>query len=232
LTTPQRPTLTEIANDLRGLRFRNELRTSWAIAVLYRLPSLPLVWLSARLGLSPGAVTLAALGLALSLPMFAVGLPIQGAVWAVALGGALFQVLDCVDGTLARITQATSRRGGDLDFLVDMAQWGLLYGAIGMLADRTLGTGWSWTAVAMVAAWLRLYARTVRDRLDQRDEQSAPGPLRPAQLPATFVTGLSGLIPFLALSGGALWLAVTFLLLYSVLDTAEGLLPLFRPDRA
>ncbi|MBL6430978.1 MAG: hypothetical protein HPM95_06175 [Alphaproteobacteria bacterium] len=34
------------------------------------------------------------------------------------------------------------------DFLIDMAQWGLLYGSIGLLADRVLDTGALWTAVA------------------------------------------------------------------------------------
>jgi len=225
--------LAEIAADLRGPRFRAELRTSWAIAVLYRLPAVPAVWAAARLGLSPTQVTYLALLLALTMPLQALFLPLGLASVCVALSGIVFQILDCVDGTLARITRRSSRRGADLDFLTDMAQWALLYLAIGLLADRTLGGSWGWAALAAGAAWVRLYARVIRDRLAEPEQAPpAPVPIRAAQWPVVFVTGLSGLIPFLALAGGGLWLAVLFLLAYAVLDLLDAALPLFAADRA
>jgi hypothetical protein len=41
------------------------------------------------------------------------------------------------------------------------------------------------------------------------------------------VSGLSGLLPFLALSGSALPWAVGFLMLYALLDVGDALAPLF-----
>lgn len=219
-----------IAADLRGGRWRDEMRTSWAIALLYRVPSLPLVWLAVRVGLGPTTVTLAALALALTMPLQALVLAPGYAGLTLAFSGVLFQILDCADGTLARVTGQASRRGADLDFLTDMAQWALLYLAIGILADRTLGGGWGWTAVAAGAAWLRLFARLVRDTLTDDRLQSHTRPVHLRELPVIFVTGLSGLIPFLALAGSALWLSVWFLLVYAMLDLGDALLAARRPS--
>lgn len=232
MTGTAQPSFSRVAADLSGERYRAEWRSSWAIALLYRAPALPLVWLLARTPVTPLAVTLAALALALALPVLAWGLPLGWAGAAVAAGGALFQVLDCADGTLARVTQRSSARGGEADFLVDMAQWGLLYIAIGLLADRTLSgeAVGGWTALAATAAWGRLLARVISDRLKGfGGGESAP--LRPADYPAAFVAGLSGLIPFLALAGPWLGWAVAALALYSLLDLGDALSPALRRGR-
>ena len=107
-------------------------------------------------------VTFAALIVALLLPVLAAFAPLAAAPALLCLAGVLFQVLDCADGMLARATRRTSKRGGDLDFLIDMAQWGLLYISLGLLADRLLETSWLWACVGAMAAWGRLYARVVR----------------------------------------------------------------------
>ena len=92
-------------------------------------------------------MSLLALVLALSMPLQALALPVGVAAVTVTLSGMLFQVLDCADGTLARVTGQTSKLGGDIDTLIDLTQWGLLYISIGMLADTTLDTGLFWTAL-------------------------------------------------------------------------------------
>jgi phosphatidylglycerophosphate synthase len=218
-------TMTGIAQDACGPRLWAEMRSSWAIALLARAPSVPLTWIFARAGLSPMQVTGIGFALALSLPLQAALLPLTLAVWAVAFSGWLFQVLDCVDGTLARLGRRTSKRGADADFLVDMTQWGLLYLSIGLLADRTLDTGAFWTAVACAAAWGRLLARVIRDRLATPDTgQTAP--LRLMDYPAAILAGISGLIAFFALLGPWIGLGVALLALYSLLDILEAALPL------
>ncbi len=233
MNASQKVTFRRIAADLRLPYLREEWRTAWSIAP-YRFPSVPLVWLLARAGLSPLAVSGLALLAALLLPALALWLPLAFAPWAVAGAGALFQMLDCADGMLARVTGATSKTGGDVDFLVDMAQWGLLYLAIGILADRVLGGAggmtWGWTALGALAGWGRLLARVIRDRLAGA-EDAVPAPLRMIDWPVAFVSGLSGLIPFLALSGDWLGAAVIALMVYSALDIAEGLLPVLRALR-
>lgn len=212
--------------DLHSANAAEEWRGSWAIAALYRRPGILVAFAASRLGLSPLQITCLGLALALTLPLQAALLPLGVAAWAVALSGALFQVLDCADGALARTTGQSSTRGGDVDFLVDMAQWGLLYAAIGLLADRMLEPGLAWTALAVAAAWARLLARVIRDRLSAPSD-APPTPIKTKDLPVVIVSGLSGLLPFLALSGGALPWAVGFLMLYALLDVGDALAPLF-----
>ena len=213
VTAENHYSLGRILGDLKSEKFGEELRGSWSTAVLYRVPSLFLVWGLARLRVGPMTVSAVAVLLALSLPAQAYALPLTLAPVCVALSGMLFQVLDCADGTLARVLDRTSKVGGHVDFLTDMMQWGLLYLALGILADRTLGTGWGWTAVAGAGAWTRLLARVVRDRLSD-GANGPPPPVTPMNAVPVFLAGISGLIPFLAL------------LIYGVLDVLEGLIPL------
>ena len=73
-----------------------------------------------------------------------------------------------------------------------------------------------------------MLARLVRDQVGARVPPSAPGPVTARQSPAVLLAGVSGLIPFLALTGPWLGWAVMFLLIYGLLDCAEGALPLLR----
>lgn len=229
LTTITALTLATFRADLRSAAVAEEWRGSWATALLYRRPAVYLAYMANRADLRPGHITGMALVLALTLPIQAALLPLGLAVWGVALTGCLFQIVDCTDGTLARVTGQTSRRGADMDFLVDMAQWGLLYLAIGILADRISGGGYLWTAVAATAAWARLLARVARDRLAHMATAAAK-PRRNTAIDAAslLLGGVSGLLPFLALAGSALPWAVGFLMLYALLDIGEGVLPLLR----
>ncbi|SOC07366.1 CDP-alcohol phosphatidyltransferase family protein [Stappia indica] len=231
--------------EYRRERFRSELVSDWAVAVLYRLPSL---WLVARLvptGMSPTAVTLAALPVALAMPLAALLLPPGGAALATVLLAVAFQILDCADGGLARATGRSSSKGAALDFVIDMAQWGLFYTSIGIVADRMAGTdegtGLFWTVVAVAAAWLRLYARVVRDA---RPASVAPGTAAPlghsAQggfvvLAERALAGMSGALPIffgIAALAGAVPAMVVFVLLYALLDVADAVWTSFRnwPD--
>ncbi|MDJ0628265.1 MAG: hypothetical protein QNJ44_08375 [Rhodobacter sp.] len=227
MTSESHYRLKDIFRDLRSEKFAEEMRGNWSTALLCRVPGFFLVWVFVRLRIGAMAVSLAALLLAFALPVLAYAVPIGTAGLWVAVTGLVFQVLDCADGTLARVTGTTSQAGADVDFLTDMAQWGFLYLAIGILADRTLDAGWGWSAVACAAAWVRLMARTARDRLDA-DDGSPPAPISLKNAVPVFLAGISGLLPFLALSGPWLGYAVIALLVYAVLDVLEGLLPLFR----
>ena len=79
-------------------------------------PSEPLSWLLANYSrISPNAVTLIAIisGLSASLLFW-------NALWVLAaLGFALFFLLDCCDGTLARLTGRCSQKGAALDLYGD-----------------------------------------------------------------------------------------------------------------
>lgn len=214
------------------------MRGNWANVLLHRLPSFLLVWSCARLGITPVAISLASAGLALAMPAAALILPAWPAAVFVCVSGFLFQVLDCTDGALARTTGQVTAVGGTLDFLIDMVQWGLLYLAIGILADRYLGTGGFWSALAILAGWMRLYARMARDAMtpasNEEKDFATIVPRDPGEVLVAFVAGLTGLIPFLALVTPEPTLAraaVIFLVVYSLLDlgdTAAGIVSAWR----
>lgn len=232
-----KPALATIISDYRNQKLMEELNGNWANVVLHRAPSFGVVWASVRIGISPMAISLSSAVLAFAMPLGALLMPLHAATIAVCAAGFLFQVLDCADGSLARTTGKVSVIGGTVDFLSDMAQWGLLYLALGILADRFLGTGGLWSALAIFAGWLRLYARLARDAFaavpdaagSEGDEPSDVSkaharPLSPAGILVAFVAGLSGLIPFLALLmpyPDAARASVGFLLVYSILDAID-----------
>ncbi len=222
------PSMREIAQDILTGRLRNDFYEYWSMAVLYRIPSLPLVWVFLRIGVTPVQVSLAALVLALSLPVQAVLWPLAFAPFAVFFCAVLCELMDCADGTLARLTGRASTAGRDLDFVVDMTHWGLLYAALGLIADRMAGGGFGWTALAMTAAWARLLARVVRDRLNGGgiEETLAKPPKGAVEFALVALAGMSGLIPFFALLGPWLPYAIVFLLIYGVSDVLEGAVPL------
>ena len=224
------PGLGAFVEEYRKNKLVEELKGNWANVVFHRVPSFLLAWIFVRIGISPLAATLLSLPVALALPVVALALPLKSAIFGVFAAGFLFQVLDCVDGSLARVTGRVTYLGGRIDFLIDMAQWGLLYVSVGILADRALDGAGFWTALAAVAAWLRLYGRTVRDAFDEK-EASAPDapaalPRSPAALVVVFIAGLSGLVPFLAFAAAVPSLApyaVWFLIVYSALDVGDSL---------
>lgn len=215
--------MSDIVAEYRQSKLREELRGNWVNALVHRIPSFGLVWLFSRLGLSAMSVSLLSGLIALSLPLLAWLPPLSAAGWLVLVAATLFQTLDCADGALARVTGTASELGGRVDFLIDMAQWGLLYGSIGLLADRHFGGGFQWTAIAMAAAWLRLYARVIRDAWAVPDQETGDRPIRPAELPAIAFAGLSGAIPFLAVAGSGLDIAVWLLVAYSLLDIGDSM---------
>ncbi|MFM6830188.1 MAG: CDP-alcohol phosphatidyltransferase family protein [Novosphingobium sp.] len=105
--------------------------------------------LALRLGLGPDPVTWFTLALAM---VMAAVLAHGGPEW-LALGGFLFQavsVTDCVDGDIARVSWAMSRRGALLDTACDtVANLGFVIGLMtGVI--RTYGQDYAWVALACV----------------------------------------------------------------------------------
>lgn len=95
----------------------------------------PFFWAA---GWSANAVSALSLGLALLLPALALlgGLAGAGAVVTACL---LFQVLDCVDGSLARVTGRLTRVGALLDGISSLLYWAAYFAAAGLLAQGEPG---------------------------------------------------------------------------------------------
>ncbi len=93
-------------------------------------------------GLGPATVTVWALLLALALPWLALA-PLPWAIWGVAVGGALFIFLDCLDGDMARTAGRVSERGAYLDFIADLIFRQMFCLALGLLVQAE-ATGGPW----------------------------------------------------------------------------------------
>ena len=136
-----------------------------------------------RLGWSPVAVSglsgvsaLAMLGSALT------GAP--HAYLAVAAFGFLHQLLDCVDGNVARVTGRTSQYGQFVDLLIGQSYYVLLFASIGllvesegggMLGDRALVFALVLPALVLLNRVCRNYAQLhfeKRQMMDDRPEES------------------------------------------------------------
>lgn len=221
--------LRTVFSDLKNEHIFEEWRGEWAIALMFRVPSQFLAWLFLKLGLTPLHVTAMGFLIALSVPVFTVWLPLHIAIWAIVGLGALFQMFDCADGTMARVSGQSSVLGADMDYLVDMFYYGCLYVSVGLIADRTLDTGTFWALLGAVAVSGRYLARLVREQIKKRIGEGKPGPFKLSDLPGSFMAGLSGLIPFGALAGSHTSWVIIALLVYSAMDIVDAFLPMRKP---
>ncbi len=170
-------TISGIARDYFATKLNLELRTEPATVILYRPLSFVLAWAFARAGVHPTIVTVVA-GLLNPVILWAViAFEPSTAIIVISLLGIIYALLDCVDGTLARCLQLTSKLGHYLDFIFDVFHRFVFYAALGYLADRLIAPppgsaslGVSWIVMTMAAAWCSVFAKFCR-----RDLRSGGG---------------------------------------------------------
>lgn len=160
------PTLTFASGDPRIVREKDDHGTVMALLratlkstegpvgrwinrpISFRMSALAL-----KLGIDPDPITWFTLMLAM---VMAVVLGQGGVEW-LALGGLLFQIVsvtDCVDGDIARVSWAMSRRGALLDTACDtVANFGFVIGLMTGVV-RTYGVEYAWIALACVVLLL------------------------------------------------------------------------------
>ena len=223
------PSLREVFSDLKHEHILEERRGDWATALMFRLPSQFVAWFFLRLGWSPSMVTSVGFLTAVTIPFVALFLPLHLATWAIVILGAFFQMCDCADGTMARISGKSSILGADFDFLVDMFYYACLYISIGLIADRVLDTGYFWALMGAIALSARYFARLVREQTKKHIGENKPGPIKLRDVPTAFIAGLSGLIPFGVFAGPYISWVVIALIVYSVLDIIDALKPMRNP---
>jgi len=220
--------LSQIIRNHRETKLAEEFSTEWAMAVLYRPPALLIAWACQYLPVTPVMVTIAA---ALLLPLMVLAaafLPPAMALIVVAALACLFMILDCADGTLARITGQTSQLGQYLDTMADLAYRIVFYGAAGyVLARHPAASPWLSAAalpLALIAAWLMTFARLCRVYAELRfpppgkHEEEKPQPRMDL---AGFISGLDGLFPLFALAAWVMAAPAAFLwwiLAYALAD--------------
>jgi phosphatidylglycerophosphate synthase len=210
-------------------KFKEEAAGEWACVLLYRPLSFLLTPLFAVLHVPPILVTLVGCALALALPLVA-GFGADNAYLWVGLGAIAFQVLDCIDGDLARTTGKVSTIGAYADFITDVIYRVAFYTSIGMLvvAQGSMArTIFNATAVGMLAAVLAIVARLCRLRAEPAvdagaDRGTAAEDNRtPASMLYAFLSGLDHIAPIATLVLGAIqrldWLLI-WLVVYSAGD--------------
>lgn len=235
LKTSRNLSLREVVADYRAAKFREEFGSEWAAALIYRPPALVIAWALQSAPVTPTMVTVAGL-LCLPPMALAAGLlaPAQGLALIVALAIA-FMVLDCADGTLARITARSSSLGQFADFAGDICYRLVFYGSIGWVMGHHPALAGSWLTtgglpVALVAAWMMSFARLCRTYVELRfpppgGKTAPPAPSTMDRI-AGFVSGLDGLMPLFAAAGWLLDAPALFfawLVLFAALDLGDTL---------
>jgi phosphatidylglycerophosphate synthase len=117
----------------------------------------PVVRLLARLGMTPNAVSWASLVVSLA----AAGLIALGHLGAGLVVMAAGQLVDSMDGAMARILDMATPRGRQVDTLVDRLSEAALFAAFGIAGLAP----WKWVVLALVAI-LVLTSVAGRSRLD------------------------------------------------------------------
>jgi phosphatidylglycerophosphate synthase len=205
------PSVAEVVAAYRP-KFAHEVRTEWAIALVYRPFSFLLTPLFAACGASPTTVTMLGLACALSLPWLALTGGESAWVCVGALG-VIFCILDCVDGDLARVTGRASKFGAYADFLADTIYRIALYASIGLIVDRSrvagslipIGEG-AGLAVGLACALLAIVARACRLYVEAEGSTAAPARATSdtgASVAIAFLSGIDHLLPIGVLAFGA-----------------------------
>src|SRR5918998_1084534 len=163
---------------------------------------------SAGVRLLPNAVTVLALCSGLSAVYFALGGRFELCVAAVGAAA----LCDALDGRLARLLDATTRIGAELDSLADLVSFGVPAPAGAMSAGLPLyatlhfGPGW-WSAPPLVAGWAVIVAALMVSRLPTLSFKSvrvSPNYIAPLLVLVAIAAAVLITVPFLGLGMVAL----------------------------
>jgi phosphatidylglycerophosphate synthase len=161
-----------------------EARSDVPARYLYRPLSFPITPPFMMLGVSANGVTVLGILISAGVPLCALLGGLRGAL-AIALLSMFIQVLDCVDGNIARTTGKTSKAGRMLDGLGSLLFWASYFLGIGMLAAREPEPFFAahGTELGLALALLLLVQRELEDTFDsyfgQRVRWQPPVPNAP-----------------------------------------------------
>lgn len=176
-----RQMLAEVRRSYTPEKAADEARNEFLAFILYRPLSFLVTPLFLRLGFTADAVTVAGgLATVAMLPVAFLGGP--HAFWVVIALGLAVQVLDCVDGNVARVTGRRSPVGGMLDGMGTQLFWTAYFASVGALAEAT-ATGWIAThgreiglALAALMFAQRSWENTFEENSRQRVRWEPPVP--------------------------------------------------------
>jgi phosphatidylglycerophosphate synthase len=186
-----------------------ELSGELPALLIFRPISFYLTPLFARAGFSPSGVTWLSLAFALALPLAAWRGGAQ-AHWLVFALGFAYQVLDCVDGNLARATGRSSAYGELLELVTGQLYWIAVFVSLGLLCEARGGGMFGSAAfeVTLALPLVVLLNRLSRNHAEYHFGRAEPhaaqpqGALSPARWLLIALAGLENLYIFgIALTG-------------------------------
>lgn len=168
MLTSYRNTLARAKGLFTEEKRQEERRSDLPAHVFYRPLSFWITPLFLKSGFSANAVTVFSMLVALSMPATAQ----WGGdyAWAmVAVLGVCFQILDCVDGNIARMTKTSGRVGDMLDSMSSLLFWTAYFISAGMLSHAASGgfIGQHGFEIGLGLAVLHLMHETLQDMLDR-----------------------------------------------------------------
>jgi phosphatidylglycerophosphate synthase len=225
---PPHPTVADVIRGYRAEKAQDEWYGEWGAAACYRPLAIRMTPIFVRISVPATAVTLTSLLLALScVPIALSGSP--AAPVAVPVVAIIAEVLDCVDGGIARATGTVSRTGQYLESLTDIVLRISMYAALGLIADATRAgpaflAGYA-LALTIGAAFFSIVARLCRMQFEISTKVRARVPpvieWRPKDYLVSFLRGLDPIMPVLMLVAyylGLLGWFVVGLIAYTAAD--------------
>lgn len=127
----------DVIKSYKSDKMHEEMAGEWAAVALYRWLSFIITPLFLRTSIPATGVTVISVLITLTLPL-AVFLPHPFTYIFIGVIGIMFNVLDCVDGNMARITHNVTNLGQYSDFIVDIIHRVFLYITLGLIIDKVL----------------------------------------------------------------------------------------------
>ena len=168
LLTQYRKTLARVKEGFTDEKRQEERRSHLPAHIVYRPLSFWITPLFLKSGFSANAVSVFSMLVALSMPVTAQ----WGGVYAyvmVAVLGVFFEILDCVDGNIARMLKTSGRVGDMLDRMSTLLFWTAYFISVGILSHEASGgfIGRHGFEIGLGLAVLHLMHETLEDMLNR-----------------------------------------------------------------
>ena len=222
----------DVIRSYKTGKMHEELAGEWAAVALYRWLSFIITPLFLRTSISATGVTFISVLITLTLPL-AVILPEPFDYLFIGIIGITFNVLDCVDGNMARITGNVTNLGQYSDFIADIIHRVFLYVTLGLvITNSIINDSYIFlpTVIAGISCLLavtgrlsRIYYECKFARNDSLPEKNnIPDRLKKAEnILFSFISGIDSLLPVFIIVAGCfnrLSFVLLWIFLYSCLD--------------
>lgn len=222
----------DIIKSYKSEKMHEELAGEWAAVVLYRWLSFFLTPMFLRTSISATGVTLISVLITLTLPV-AVILPRPFDYLFIGIISIIFNILDCVDGNIARMTGNITNLGQYSDFIADVIHRILLYITLGLIINSaTVNDSYIFHpfVIASVSSLLAVTGRLSRIYFESKffmieslpEKNIISGQFKKAEnIVFSFISGIDSLLPVFIIVGGyfnKLSYVLLWVFLYSCLD--------------